>query len=45
MAEEENKGNQNQGPQSLKSSITSSPGKGLYRDTSPETQPDQLAPS
>ena len=38
MAEEE-QGNQQS--QSLKSSVTSSPGKGMYRDTSPEVQPER----
>ena len=38
MAEEE-QGNQQ--PQSLKSSLTSSPGKGMNMDTSPETQPER----
>lgn len=35
MAEEE------QGNQSLKSSVTSSPGKGMHMDTSPEVQPER----
>ena len=38
MAEEDK---ENQEPQSLKSSVTSSPGKGLFMDTSPEVQPER----